>query len=213
MLGWLRLLEQWFTAYREKQREARLCTRELWVPRRTYRPLTLRLPLIGYVSGEVIGNQLLNSGLQWFWCCFWKARSPWDYPLKRLTPQTLSEFAEDCVREDVDEFLYLLDVYGWVPEGVVEENHLFLAQELSRFWEGGSTGLQVVMQRLDDEPEECTYVSLPQSGEQRDERVSRLLREWEIDEQFSGFRVFRRELYVLKYSVLHYRDLIGGKYK
>lgn len=188
-----------------------VCAREVWMPKAPHRPMTMRLPLIGYQPATAIGNQLLESGLQWFWCSWWKEHWPWQYPIKPLDAATLSEFVADSERQDADEFLYFLDIYGWVPEATVESSHLFLAQELIRFWEGAPTSLQMVLQRLDDEPEECTYVSLPQQRERWDERVHRLLGQWGIDEPFSGFRIFRGELDVLRYTIRLYRRWITGR--
>ncbi|MFN4032218.1 MAG: hypothetical protein ACK4ME_01130 [Fimbriimonadales bacterium] len=185
-----------------------VCAREVWVPKVPYRPITFRLPLIGYQPAAAVGSQLLESGLQWLWCCWEKEYLPWQYPLKLLTQETLSEFVEDSERQDIDEFLYFFDAYGWVPEAQVENSHRFLAEELMRFWGGEPTSLQVVLQRLDDEPEECTYVSLPQSLEQQDVRVPQLLQAWGVDERFSGFRVFRGESEVLKDTIHLYQGWI-----
>jgi len=189
-----------------------VCAREVWTPKAPYRPITIRLPLVGYQPAAAIGSQLLESGLQWFWCCWDKEHLPWHYPIKLLTTETLPEFVEDLERQDPDEFLYFLEAYGWVPEATVESSHLHLAQELILFWEGVPTSLQVVLQRLDDEPEECTYVSLPQRRGMWNEQVSRLLGQWGVDESFSGFRNFRGESDVLKGTVRLYQRWLTERY-
>jgi len=186
------------------QERAFICKGEVWLPRLARRPLTFRLPLIGYHPTEVIANQLLASGLQWLWCCWWKEHEPWEYPLKLLRKETVSEFVVDALREE-DMFLYFLDLYGWSPEIAVESDHQFAALHLSRFYEGRESALQMVIQRLDDEPAECTYISVPRSMLSEDISVQRLLGEWGIGERLSGFAVRRGESDVLRLAVRHYK--------
>jgi hypothetical protein len=176
-----------------------VCSREVWMPKSANRPLTIRLPLIGYQPTEQIGRQLLQSGLQWFWCCWWKEDHPWDYPIQPLTEATLPAFLADAEREE-DMFLYCLELYGFLPDEEVSCDHAFIGNQIVKFYEGGSSALKVLLERLDDEPEECTYVSLSCDWIQV-VQVRQLLGVWGVDEQFSGFRVFRGEHWVLTGTV------------
>jgi len=178
------------------------CPREVWIPKSANRPLTLRLPLIGY-NTEQVGNQLLQSELQWFWCCWWKEHYPWDHPIKLLAEATLSEFIADAEREE-DMFLYFLEGYGFLPSVEMHLNHFFIGNQLVRFYEVDFSPLQIVLQRLDDEPEECTYVSVSRDWG-REARVRQLLEWWGVDEQFMDLRVFHTEHGVLRDLVLLYR--------
>jgi hypothetical protein len=153
------------------------CPREVWFPKSANRPLTLRLPLIGY-NTEQVGNQLLQSELQWFWCCWWKEHYPWDHPIKLLAEATLSEFIADAEREE-DMFLYFLEGYGFLPSVEMHLNHFFIGNQLVRFYEVDFSPLQIVLQRLDDEPEECTYVSVSRDWG-REARVRQLLEWWGV---------------------------------
>jgi len=168
------------------------CPREVWIPKSANRPLTLRLPLIGY-NTEQVGNQLLQSELQWFWCCWWKEHYPWDHPIKLLAEATLSEFIADAEREE-----------DMLPSVEMHLNHFFIGNQLVRFYEVDFSPLQIVLQRLDDEPEECTYVSVSRDWG-REARVRQLLEWWGVDEQFMDLRVFHREHGVLRDLVLLYR--------
>lgn len=79
-----------------------------------------------------------------------------------------------------------------------------------RFYEGERSPLQMVLQRLDDEPEECTYVSVSRDWGQ-EARVRQLLEWWGVDEQFMDLRVFHREHGVLRDLVLLYRRWLTGR--
>ncbi|GIV87047.1 MAG: hypothetical protein KatS3mg054_1076 [Chloroflexus sp.] len=194
---------------REYPDRAFVCSREVWMPKSANRPITLRLPLIGYCPPEQVGRQLLQSGLQWFWCCWWKERYPWDYSVQLLTEASLPTFIADAEREE-DMFLYFLDIYGFLPDVEVSLDHAFIGTQMLRFYERSSSALQVMLERLDDEPEECTYVSVSRDWN-RVVPVRQLLGAWGIDEQFSGFRVVRGEHWVLTGTVDLYRRWLGGK--
>mgnify|MGYP000209305961 CR=1 FL=1 len=204
----------WFRFWRSKGAQQEYpdqwisCPREVWIPKSANRPLTLRLPLIGY-NTEQVGNQLLQSELQWFWCCWWKEHHPWDHPIKLLAEATLSEFIADAEREE-DMFLYFLEGYGFLPGVESPSSHVFIGNQLVRFYEGEHSLLQMVLQRLDDEPEECTYVSVSRDWGQ-EARVRQLLEWWGVDEQFMDLRVFHREHGVLRDLVLLYRRWLTGR--
>jgi len=204
----------WFRFWRSKGAQQEYpdrwisCPREVWIPKSANRPLTLRLPLIGY-NTEQVGNQLLQSELQWFWCCWWKEHHPWDHPIKLLAEATLSEFIADAEREE-DMFLYFLEGYGFLPSVEMHLNHFFIGNQLVRFYEVDFSPLQIVLQRLDDEPEECTYVSVSRDWG-REARVRQLLEWWGVDEQFMDLRVFHREHGVLRDLVLLYRRWLTGR--
>ena len=204
----------WFRFWRSKGTQQEYldrwisCPREVWIPKSTNHPLTLRLSLIGY-NTEQVGRQLLQSELQWVWCCWWKEHHPWSYPIKLLREATVSEFIADAEREE-DMFLYFLEAYGFLPSVEIHLNHFFIGNQLVRFYEGDFSPLQIVLQRLDDEPEECTYVSVSRDWG-REARVRQLLEWWGVDDQFGDLRVFHTEHGVLRDHVFLYRRWLTGR--
>lgn len=179
------------------------CKRLVYLPKESRRPITLRLPLIGYQPAEELAKQLLGSGLRWWWCCWWKEHFPWDYPLQELSDRTKERFSADFRREE-DMFLYFLDLYGFSPEVRQEVSHSFLAHQLMAFYEEQPTFLQVYLTRLDDEPEECTYISVCQQRQRSDEVLS-LFNAWGIEADLHSFSVVKGEWSELKSLVGLYR--------
>lgn len=182
------------------------CTRQAYIPKEARRPITLRLPLIGYQPVEDLARQLLESGFSWWWCCWWKENLPWDYPLQRLTNRSIEQLAADFCRE-ADMFLYFVDLYGFLPEVGEEIDHHFLASQLIAFYEGEPTFLQIYLARLDDEPEECTYINMPRERRWSDE-LRLLLKMWDIEADFRQFSVVKGEWRDLKGMVSLYRRLL-----
>ncbi len=183
--------------------QAHPCKRQAYLPRESRRPITLRLPLIGYQPAEELAKQLLESGLRWWWCCWWKEHFPWDYPLQELDDRNMERFRADLRREE-DLFLYFLDLYGFSPEVRQEVDHSFLAHQLAAFYEGQPTFLQIYLARLDDEPGECTYISVHQERQCSDE-VRALFNAWGIEADLRGFWVVKGEWSDLKGLVGLYR--------